>query len=166
MGLDLVTKRLAIDNLSFYEIKSVTSFFNLILVKNQGAAFSLLSGDGPGQGIKMIGLSVLAMVPLIWFYSQAKARDRGFLVSLGLVLGGAIGNICDRIRFGAVVDFLDFHFRDRHWPAFNVADIAICVGVGLLALSIVTGRGPFGHQAKNPTSGRRAGRARTSRSSE
>ncbi|MDR1658095.1 MAG: signal peptidase II [Deltaproteobacteria bacterium] len=147
LALDLATKQWALVNLSFHETRSVTSFFNLVLVNNQGAAFSLLSSNGPGQGLKMAGLALLAMIPLIYFYRLAEATDRSFLVGLGLTLGGAAGNIHDRLRYGAVVDFLDFHLGSRHWPTFNVADIAVCVGVGLLALSIISGRGPAGRRS-------------------
>jgi signal peptidase II len=139
LALDLLTKALAKTNVDLMTIKPVTSFFNFVLAYNSGAAFSLLSGDGPGQGMKMVALSSLALIPLIWFYRLASPNDKGLLVSLGMVLGGALGNIHDRLRYQAVVDFLDFHWGTRHWPAFNVADITICVGLGLMILYTVLG---------------------------
>jgi signal peptidase II len=117
----------------------VTGFLNLVLVANPGAAFSLLSSDGPGQGLRMTALALAALLPLLWFYRQAAASDRGLLSGLGLVLGGAAGNVHDRLRYGAVVDFIDLHLNGAHWPAFNVADAAVCLGAGLLALSVLLG---------------------------
>ena len=140
--LDLVTKSWALSSISPYGREAVTGFFNLVLVSNQGAAFSLLSGEGSGQGLKMTALALVAMLPLAWFYLHASCRDRALLTGLGLVLGGGAGNVCDRLRYGAVVDFLDFHLGEVHWPAFNMADVAVCAGAGLLALSVLFGRGP------------------------
>jgi signal peptidase II len=146
LALDLGTKHLALETLEPMESRQVTGFFNLVLVKNQGAAFSLFSGDGPNQGLKMALLAFLAMIPLGWFYKQATDKDRLLLVAMGLVIGGAMGNIYDRLQYNSVVDFLDFHWGDSHWPAFNVADIGICTGVGLLALSVL-----FWHKQENRT---------------
>jgi signal peptidase II len=115
----------------------VTGFFNLIFTYNTGAAFSIFSGDGGmGQGLKMALIAFVSLLPFTYFYVKAAANDRILLSSLGLIWGGALGNIHDRLRWGKVVDFLDFHVAGYHWPAFNVADIAICAGAGLLALSI------------------------------
>ena len=108
-----------------------------MLTYNTGAAFSLGAGPiGPGQSWKMAGLAALSLLPFLYFFFKAAPRDRGGLAALGLVWGGALGNIHDRLRWGAVVDFLDFQVRGHHWPAFNLADTAICLGVGLLALSL------------------------------
>ncbi|MDR1487427.1 MAG: signal peptidase II [Deltaproteobacteria bacterium] len=147
-ALDLGSKRLALETLSPVESLRITDFFNLVLVKNQGAAFSIFSADGPKQGVKMALLALGAMIPLFWFYRQAASKDRLLLAALGLIVGGAAGNIHDRLRYNGVVDFLDFHWGDNHWPAFNVADIGICVGVGLLALSVFFGKRP-GDRAEN-----------------
>jgi signal peptidase II len=130
LGLDLLTKQLILKKFFLFEVLPVTGFFNLVLVENQGAAFSLLSGQGTYQGLKMALLALAAMVPLIYFFVEAKRSI--VLTALGLILGGALGNIHDRLRYNAVVDFLDFHYLDHHWPAFNMADTAIVVGVGLL----------------------------------
>jgi signal peptidase II len=117
----------------------VTSFFNLVLAYNPGGAFSMFASDSPNQGLLMTALSCLAMIPLGWFLWQAKPEERGLMISLGIVFGGALGNVHDRIRYGVVVDFLDFHWGSRHWPAFNIADVAICVGLGFLILiSVLT----------------------------
>ncbi|MDR3204048.1 MAG: signal peptidase II [Deltaproteobacteria bacterium] len=135
--LDLVTKHLALSGLKFTEVYQLTSFFNLVLVFNQGAACSLFSGAGPYQGLKMIILTMLALIPLMWFYLKAKESDRLFLMALGLIFGGAAGNVVDRARYKAVVDFLDFHVGQYHWPAFNLADVWICLGAGLMIWSII-----------------------------
>ncbi|MDR1111711.1 MAG: signal peptidase II [Deltaproteobacteria bacterium] len=159
LALDLLTKAFAKAHLDAAISRPVTGFLNLVLTHNPGAAFSLFSGDGQAQGLKMAGLALLSMIPLFWFYRLAGPRDRGTLVSLGLVVGGALGNVHDRLRYGAVVDFLDFHLGDRHWPAFNVADAAICVGLGLLIVLTVRSarREPRTGQAK-PGRGDRLGR--------
>lgn len=137
--LDLGSKALAGHFLNPWEpLEVIPGFFNLILTYNTGAAFSLFSSDtGGSQGLKMAALSAISLLPFIYLFVKAKPGDRLLLTSVGLIWGGALGNIYDRLRWGAVVDFLDFYFGDTHWPAFNVADIAICVGAGLLVLSII-----------------------------
>ncbi len=110
----------------------VTQFFNLVLVHNRGASFGIFS-DAPGwASIALIVFAIIISIVLaIWMW---QAQETLLSVALGLVIGGAIGNVIDRIRFGAVVDFLDFHAGGWHWPAFNVADSAITLGVILLIL--------------------------------
>jgi signal peptidase II len=138
LALDLGTKAAARNFLNAWEpMPVINDFFNLVLAHNTGAAFSLLAdGGSPGQGLKMTALASLALLPFLFFFIQAAPGDRSRLASLGLILGGALGNIHDRLRWGAVVDFLDFHWRGHHWPAFNFADLAICLGAGLLGLSV------------------------------
>lgn len=108
----------------------VTPFFNLTMVWNRGVTFGLLASDVPWQKAALAGvaLAVCAFL-LVWL---ARAESRLVALGLGSVIGGAIGNVIDRARFGAVVDFLDFHAFGWHWYAFNVADAAIVCGVGLL----------------------------------
>ena len=139
LALDLVTKTLALDSISPWKPTAVIpGFFNLVLTYNTGAAFSIFASDSsPGQGLKMALLSLVSLLPFVYLFLKSKTRGRLFVASLGLILGGALGNIHDRLRWEAVVDFLDFYWGDYHWPAFNVADIAICVGAGLLILSIL-----------------------------
>jgi signal peptidase II len=110
----------------------VTSFFDLVLVHNRGASFGIFS-DAPGwASVALIVFAILISVALaIWMW---RAQETLLAVALAMVIGGAIGNVIDRIRFGAVVDFLDFHVGGWHWPAFNIADSAITVGVILLIL--------------------------------
>jgi signal peptidase II len=129
LALDLGAKLLATGALASGEMREITPFFSLVLVENRGAAFSLFAASGDGQGLKMTILALLAMLPLAWFYRRAGAGDRSALVSLGAVLGGALGNIHDRLRHGAVTDFLDLHWGDYHWPAFNLADVFVVAGI-------------------------------------
>ncbi|MPY73659.1 MAG: signal peptidase II [Alphaproteobacteria bacterium] len=109
---------------------AVTSFFNLVLVWNRGVSFGLFDSDSHWGPIVLSAFALaISVVLVVWL---RKVGSRLPAVAIGMVLGGAIGNVIDRVRFGAVVDFLDFHAFGYHWPAFNVADSAISIGVGLL----------------------------------
>ena len=118
-----------------YMMARVTNFFNIVFTWNPGASFSLFRNLGEIAPLLIIGATSV-IIGFIAYYAVRRA-SRQELPALGLILGGAIGNLLDRIRFGAVVDFLDFHIGTIHWPAFNVADICICVGVGLYVLNWV-----------------------------
>lgn len=110
----------------------ITPFFNLVMVWNRGVSFGLLSGDAPSRLLLLVALALAIIVWLsIWLW---RTPHRFTAVALGLVIGGAFGNIVDRLRFGAVADFFDFHFAGWHWPAFNIADSSIVIGVALLVL--------------------------------
>lgn len=109
---------------------AVTSFFNLVWVMNRGISFGFFSFTQPWGAWALSALAILVTCGLLWWLVRVK--DRCLELSLALVIGGAIGNIMDRLRFHAVVDFLDFHWGTNHWPAFNVADSAICIGVAWL----------------------------------
>ena len=115
------------------ERRVLTGFFNLVLVLNKGAAFSFLA-DAPGwQTPLLVVFSLVAAVIVSVLLLRSPARAMS-CAGLGLILGGALGNVIDRLRFGQVVDFLDFHALGWHWPAFNLADSAITVGAALLIL--------------------------------
>ena len=110
---------------------ALTSFFNLVHAHNTGAAFSFLAGEGGWQRFFFIALASAAS--LLMVYLLRKHADEGcFCLALSLVLGGALGNLIDRVRFGYVIDFLDFYYAGWHFPAFNVADSAITLGAVLL----------------------------------
>ncbi|MHB1359294.1 MAG: signal peptidase II [Rhodocyclaceae bacterium] len=128
---DFVSKAWVLSVFHLHESRAVTSFFNLVLVFNPGASFSFLADAGGWQRWFLI---VLALAISAWLVVMIRqhARERLLPFALTLVLGGALGNVIDRLRFGAVVDFLDFHVAGWHWPAFNVADVAIVGGVVLL----------------------------------
>ena len=111
----------------------VTGFFNLVLVFNKGAAFSFLA-DAPGWQTPVLAAVAIAASAVISVLILKNKNKNLFCSGLALILGGAIGNLIDRLRFGHVVDFLDFHAMGWHWPAFNVADSAITLGAALLIL--------------------------------
>jgi len=113
------------------DVRAYAPFFDLVLAFNRGAAFSLLA-DQPGwQHLFFVGLALLASAVIVWLL--ARHRDEAlFCAGLGLILGGAVGNLIDRLQIGAVVDFLSFHAGGWYWPAFNVADSAITVGAVLV----------------------------------
>lgn len=131
--LDQISKTWVLANFRLMDRQIVTSFFNLVLVFNPGASFSFLADAGGWQKWFFV---VLALGISLWLLSLLRkhAQERLMPAALALILGGAIGNVVDRLRFDAVVDFLDFHVAGYHWPAFNVADSAITVGVVLMLL--------------------------------
>jgi signal peptidase II len=117
----------------------VAPFLDLVLVYNRGAAFSLLAQASGWQRPLFIAIALAASV-LIVHLLRRHARERLFALALSLVLGGALGNLVDRVWIGAVVDFLDFHAFGLHWPAFNLADAAISCGAGLLVWDALRAR--------------------------
>jgi signal peptidase II len=131
IGLDQVTKLWVLAHFHYGEVLPVTEFFNLVLVFNRGAAFSFLAN---ADGWQKWFFVILALGISTWLVLMIRRhrRERLMPAALSLILGGALGNVIDRLRFDAVVDFLDFHLAGWHWPAFNVADSAISVGVALL----------------------------------
>ena len=116
------------------EVLPVLPVFNLVLTFNEGAAFSFLSDAGGWQRWFFIGLTLAVSAGLVVWISRLRPGEKWLATALALVLGGALGNLVDRVRFGRVTDFLDFHWQDWHWPAFNLADSAITLGVLLLLL--------------------------------
>jgi signal peptidase II len=129
--LDQISKGWVLANFRLMDRQIVTSFFNLVLVFNAGASFSFLADAGGWQKWFFVAL---ALGISLWLLSLLRkhAHERLMPAALSLILGGALGNVVDRLRFDAVVDFLDFHLAGYHWPAFNVADSAIFVGVALM----------------------------------
>ena len=111
---------------------SITPFFNLVLTYNRGMSFGLFN-QGAGLNALLFSL-VAAIIVAVLAYWLSRVESPLLAVAIGLVIGGAIGNVIDRIRLGAVVDFLDFYIGSWHWPAFNVADSAICIGVAAMLL--------------------------------
>ena len=114
----------------------LTGFFNLILTYNKGAAFSFLSAASGWQGTLFLLIGIAASGFIIWLLAR-HAQQKLFSTALALILGGALGNVIDRVAYGHVIDFLDFHLGGWHWPAFNVADSAIVTGAALLILDEV-----------------------------
>ena len=138
--LDQISKPLMRDWLSGGDI-ALTSFLSLVSAWNRGVGFSLLTMSLPsGPYI----LSALALVMLVWLFRVARAISA---LALGLIIGGALGNVVDRLRLGVVFDFIDVHLAGYHWPAFNLADSALSIGVVLL---IIDGLFDGGGKSKNP----------------
>jgi signal peptidase II len=131
--LDIYTKHLIQQAFHYGEHLTVTSFFDLVRYHNEGAAFSFLANAGGWQKWVFTAITAIAVIVISYLLSKHH-RDQLFSVGLSLVLGGAIGNLYDRLTLGYVVDFLYFHIDDFYWPAFNVADSTICIGVGILLL--------------------------------
>lgn len=133
VALDLYTKHLIEKAFEFGDIKPITSFFDLVRYHNEGSAFGFLNDAGGWQKWFFAAVSVVAIVVMSYLIKKHQS-EKIFSWGLALVLGGAIGNLYDRITLGYVVDFLNVHYQNHYWPAFNVADSAICIGVGLLLL--------------------------------
>jgi signal peptidase II len=132
--LDQVSKLVVANSMQLYQSIPITSFFKLTYVRNTGAAFSFLSDAGGWQRWFFAGLAILiSMIIAVWL-TRLKPHETLLAVALSLVLGGAIGNLIDRLAYGYVIDFLDIYYQTWHWPAFNVADSAITLGVILMLL--------------------------------
>jgi signal peptidase II len=120
----------------FDSIPVLTDFFHITYVRNRGAAFSFLS-DASWRLPFFIGISLVASIAILVAFHKLRDDQKLAQVSLAMIFSGAIGNLVDRLRLGEVIDFLDIHWYRHHWPAFNVADSLICVGVFLLALDML-----------------------------
>jgi len=130
---DQFTKTLILGNFELGESRTVTSFFNVVRVHNTGAAFSFLAGATGWQRWFFVGLGAVAAIFIIWMLRR-HGGQRLFGWALSLILGGAVGNVIDRLLHGHVVDFIQVHYAGWFFPAFNIADSAITVGAGLLIL--------------------------------
>jgi signal peptidase II len=136
IGIDQFTKQWI---LSFYEYGDwtpITGFFNIVRAHNTGAAFSFLAEHGGWQRWLFVCIGVIATLLIVW-QLRKHPEQKFFCFAIANILGGAIGNVVDRLMHGYVVDFLDFHWGGWHYPAFNVADIAICTGAACLVLDEV-----------------------------
>jgi signal peptidase II len=135
---DQLTKSLLRSYLPVHTAKVIIpGFLNLVHVRNTGAAFSLLAGSNTvWRQVLFAMVSVLALAVILYLLSRTPKQDAWTRRGLTLIFAGAVGNLIDRLRFGEVVDFLDFYLRSLHWPAFNVADSAITVGAGILLVTL------------------------------
>lgn len=131
--LDQFTKVLVLGAFQLGDSTPVTSFFNLVRAHNTGAAFSFLANAGGWQRWFFTGIGVVATLFMVWML-RSHAGQKLFSLAIALILGGALGNVIDRLLHGYVVDFLDFYWGSWHFPAFNVADSGITLGAGLLIL--------------------------------
>ena len=138
VAADQASKWLVLKTVAYMECIPVTGFFNIVHVRNRGAAFGFLSNtETDWQIVFFLATTVIALGAIVYLALQAGRKDRVTLLSLGGVAGGALGNAVDRVRFSAVLDFLDLHLAGWHWPAFNVADMAICLGALGIALKVL-----------------------------
>jgi signal peptidase II len=149
--LDQATKAWVLSNLPLGRgFTVIPGLFDITHVHNPGGAFGFLASmSAEIRTLLFVAVAVAAIAAVVVFYWQTPVRQRGTALGLSLVLGGAVGNLVDRVRFGIVVDFLDVYVRDLHWPAFNVADSAISVGVCLIALQMLLQKDAGGQRAKS-----------------
>jgi signal peptidase II len=131
--VDLYSKHLIQQAFALGDKLPMTSFFDLVRYHNEGAAFSFLADAGGWQKWFFTAIAIVASI-FIFYLLRKHHKEKLFSLGLAFVLGGALGNLYDRVTLGYVVDFLSFHIDDLYWPAFNVADSAITVGVGILLL--------------------------------
>jgi signal peptidase II len=136
--LDQITKKVVTQGMTQHEtITVLPDFLNITYIHNRGAVFGL--GSSVTSPYLSWGLSILSVVSLaviLVYFLRLNVRSHTTFFGLALVLGGAIGNLYDRLRYGYVIDFVDVHWFEHHWPFFNVADMSICIGVGLLLISM------------------------------
>lgn len=130
--LDQLSKGIILHYFSTDKVLEVFPCFNLLLAYNKGVSFSFLTSDSPYMPWILSAFSLVICALIVGWMRQEK--DKYTRIGFALILGGAIGNVIDRVRLGAVVDFLDFYIGSYHWPAFNVADSAICIGVFLILI--------------------------------
>ena len=140
--VDQATKFAVMQNMPLLTGKTIIpGLFNLVHVRNTGSAFSMLAGADPSWRLPFFIVSTLLIVGVILFaYSRVRREEYWLRTAYSLIVGGALGNLIDRVRFGEVVDFLDFYLGSHHWPAFNVADSAITTGAIMLLVSILRSR--------------------------
>lgn len=141
LALDQLTKWLALQYLTRHVEVAVTPFLNLTLVYNRGAAFGFLNDAAGWQHFFFVALALIASAVIVYLLHKTRRSNPVVSVALALILGGAIGNLVDRLVYGHVVDFIDIYVRSWHWPAFNVADSAISVGAALLVVDMLSVRG-------------------------
>jgi signal peptidase II len=141
---DQVTKAMVMTYLPLYKpIDIISGWFAIVHVQNPGGAFGFMAHQSASLRIFLFVFVSLAAIGMILYFYHNTPRVKGWLrMGLALIFGGAVGNIIDRLRFGSVVDFLDFHVGPHHWPTFNVADSAITVGVSIFLIHLVFNRMP------------------------
>ena len=140
--LDQITKAAIVGKFFLHESRTVIDgLFNIVYVMNPGAAFGFLANmSGTFRSCFFTGITAVVILLIIYYIIKSKPQNMLMVVSLTLILGGAVGNLIDRLRFGAVVDFLDVYIGTAHWPAFNVADSAISLGAMLMIWGMITQR--------------------------
>ncbi|OGP87434.1 MAG: signal peptidase II [Deltaproteobacteria bacterium RBG_16_48_10] len=139
LSLDQYTKyRVQKDLPLHHRVEVIRGFFNLTHVRNTGGAFGIFGGRRGGWGtVFFVGVSLIAVGSIFFILRRVGEHEKKLALSLSLVLGGAIGNLIDRFRYGEVIDFLEFYLSSFYWPAFNIADSAISIGIGLMAFELL-----------------------------
>jgi signal peptidase II len=139
LALDQITKTIVVRHLALHEaVPVVSGFFNLVHVRNRGMAFGLFNHTAAGLGSYILIAVTAAAVIFLWLWAvRLKANEKHMLWGLAPILGGALGNLIDRLRFQEVIDFLDVHWGPYHWPAFNIADSAITLGTLWVAVCLI-----------------------------
>lgn len=141
---DQISKIIIIKNIPLYaSIKIIPGFFDITHLHNMGGAFGL--GANQSEAVRtfvFIGMAFLALILILWFYKTTPKEFVWLRIAYSMILGGAIGNLIDRIRMGYVVDFLDVYIKNMHWPAFNIADSFITIGMGIILLHVAFNKLP------------------------
>ncbi len=131
---DQITKQLVVGSMDLYQSINISPFFSITYVRNLGAAFSFLADQGGWQRWFFCGVAAIASIVFVYWLAKTPKSNRYLCIAFALMLSGALGNLVDRLLFGYVIDFLDFYIRDKHWPAFNIADSMIFIGAFLMIL--------------------------------
>ena len=139
IGIDQWTKWLVVKGMGLYDsISLIPGFLNITHVRNTGAAFGMFASSKPGlMALMLLAFTAIAIGVVVWLWIQNRAKGGIFGYALAFIFAGATGNLIDRIRLGEVIDFVDVYWGRSHWPAFNVADSAITVGVGILLIHLL-----------------------------
>lgn len=136
LPLDQLTKIYIDSSMALHQSRTVIeNFFNICYVLNTGAAFGMLA-KSPFRVPLLVSVALCALAVILWLFKRLSVEQRLQRLGLALVFSGAIGNLIDRLRLGAVIDFIDIHWYQKHWPAFNIADSAITIGVALLLIDL------------------------------
>lgn len=149
--LDQLSKLWVVKTLSLFDsVDIIKGFFRFFHIRNTGAVWGLLDRNNPTITLILTLFSILAFLIMLWLFHRTHRVCRLELIGLSLIIGGALGNIIDRIRFGYVIDFIEFYYRSARFPTFNIADSSLTIGVTLLIISILFKRCPDG---KSPLRG-------------
>jgi signal peptidase II len=135
--LDQITKTWVSNHLSYNQPVNILPYFDLRLLHNTGAAWSILADQGGWQRWFLSGLAIIVSIVIMVWLTRLDSKQRWLACALALILGGALGNVMDRIIYGYVVDFIDIYYQQWHWPAFNIADIAISIGAIMLLIDAI-----------------------------
>jgi len=137
--LDQISKFIVLRTIAFHEsIPIISGFFSLVHTRNRGMAFGLMNRPGSDFGFYfLVAATIGAVVLLLFWFTKLKDEEKRLIFGISLILGGAVGNLIDRLRLREVIDFLDFHIGAYHWPAFNLADSAITVGTFWVAINLL-----------------------------